>query len=348
MSSLICDKKTNCKTIQLNEREGNGKRSEICLGKLSVKDAKTIQTKIDAIISAKRSQRPFDAELSDWISNLENKLADRLAELGLISHREKRFVPTIKAFTDDYISKRLDAKSRTISIFRQAQRSLIDHFGPNRTLDSITPGEMNDWQRWMLGQGLAENTHRKRAAIVKQFFKAAISHKLIRENPCTGLKCRLIVVEDRQRLISLADIQRVLDCCDPELRALVCLSRFAALRCPSESTQLRWSDLNRMENKFVVRSPKTEHHGKGYRLVPLVPEVLTALDVLWGRLPEGASDLVFPRFAGCSGVAAIIRKHLKRAFSRAGLDFPPKPWHNMRASCINEWVELFPSHVVCS
>lgn len=200
----------------------------------------------------------------------------------------------------------------------------------------------------MLGQGLAENTHRKRAAIVKQFFKAAISHKLIRENPCTGLKCRLIVVEDRQRLISLADIQRVLDYCDPELRALVCLSRFAALRCPSESTQLRWSDLNRMENKFVVRSPKTEHHGKGYRLVPLVPEVLSALDVLWGRLPEGASDLVFPRFAGCSGVAAIIRKHLKRAFSRAGLDFPPKPWHNMRASCINEWVELFPSHVVCS
>jgi integrase len=142
-------------------------------------------------------------------------------------------------------------------------------------------------------------------------------------------------------------IHRVLEFCDPELRALVCLSRFAALRCPSESMQLRWSDVDRIKRTFVVRSPKTEGHGKGHRLVPLVPEVEQALELLWQRVPEGASDLVFARYAARTGVGAILRKHLERAFNRAGFDLPPKPWHNMRATCVNEWSELYPSHVVC-
>ena len=347
MASLIRDKKTGCKTIQLNDRESSGKRPKISLGKIPVRDAQLFLSRIQGIIATNRSQRSLDADLADWVAKLEDALADRLAALGLIPARERRVMPNLKAFTDDYIGKRHDAKPRTIVIFRQAQRSLLEFFGSSRPLDGITQGEMEDWQRWMVGKGLAENTHRKRAAITKQFFNSALRHKIVRENPCVTLKCRLIVVEERQRLISLETIHQVLEFCDPEMRALVCLSRFTALRCPSESVQLRWSDVDRIKRTFVVRSPKTEGYGKGHRLVPLVPEVEQALEVLWERVPEGGSDLVFARYAACAGVGAILRKQLVRAFNRAGLDLPPKPWHNMRATCVNEWSELYPSHVVC-
>jgi hypothetical protein len=112
--------------------------------------------------------------------------------------------------------------------------------------------------------------------------------------------------------------------------------------------KLRWSDVQWDSERFIVRSPKTEGQGKGSRIVPLVPEVREALDVLWDRISEGASDLVFPRFATFKGVGMMLRKYLLAAYKRSGLEAPPKPWHNMRASCVNDWTDLYPSHVVCS
>lgn len=65
MAALIRDKKTGCKTLQLSDREGNGKREKISLGSMPVKDAEFIRSKIEAIIAAKRSQRAFDPEPAD-------------------------------------------------------------------------------------------------------------------------------------------------------------------------------------------------------------------------------------------------------------------------------------------
>jgi site-specific recombinase XerC len=303
MASISTDQNGN-RTIQFVGSDR--KRRSVRLGKVTKKDAESVCTKLETILACKLSQRPFDAETAAWIGGLDPKLADRIAAVGLIPPREHRVVPTLKGFTDGYISKRHDVKPRTIIVFRQAQRSLLEYFGETRQLPTITPGDMEDWQRWMIGKGLAENTHRKRAAIAKLFFNAAIKHKLVQENPCRGLKCRLIVVEEKQRIISPEDVRQVLGFCHPELRAIVCLARFAALRCPSETIGLRWSDIDWAEERFTVRSPKTEGHGKSYRSVPLVPEVREALTVLWEALPENADELVFPRFAARNGVGAAF------------------------------------------
>jgi len=54
---------------------------------------------------------------------------------------------------------------------------------------------------------------------------------------------------------------------------IVALSRYAGLRCPSEHLGLTWGDILWDKNRFVVRSPKTEHVGKAQRVVPIFPEL---------------------------------------------------------------------------
>ena len=49
MASLIRDKKTGCKMIQLNQREGNGKRFKMSLGRVTVKDGELITSKLEAM-----------------------------------------------------------------------------------------------------------------------------------------------------------------------------------------------------------------------------------------------------------------------------------------------------------
>ena len=73
----------------------------------------------------------------------------------------------------------------------------------------------------------------------------------------------------------MVEYAKLLDACpNQEWRTIIALARIGGLRCPSELQQLRWSDINWSENRFLVHSPKTEHHeGKQERLVPLFPEL---------------------------------------------------------------------------
>ena len=73
---------------------------------------------------------------------------------------------------------------------------------------------------------------------------------------------------------------QLLDACpNQDWRTIMALARIGGLRCPSELQQLRWSDINWEQNRFLVRSPKMERHeGKQERIVPLFPELREELD----------------------------------------------------------------------
>src|SRR5262249_26215266 len=76
-------------------------------------------------------------------------------------------------------------------------------------------------------------------------------------------------------------------------RAAVALCRFGGLRCPSELMPLRWDEVNWERGRFLVHSPKTEHHEGGReRWVPIFPELRPYLEDAFERAEPGTVYMV--------------------------------------------------------
>ncbi len=320
----------------------DGKRKAIRLGKIPKRDAQTIKAKVEHLLAAKVSGCGWDNETARWVAELSDELADKLAKAGLIPVRGRA---TIGAFIEDYIRGRHDVKSSTVEHLRRAQRDLVDHFGTEKPLRDITPGDADGFRLFLLGKGLAENTIRRRCGRAKQFFTAAVRRRLVSENPFADLKSAVQANESRFYFVTQKETQKVIDACpDAQWRLIVALSRFAGLRCPSEHLALRWGDVDWDRGRFTVRSPKTEHHAGGEsRLVPIFPGLRPHLEAVFDEAEPG-TEHVITRYRDRN---ANLRTQLQRIIHKAGLTPWEKPFQNMRSSAETELAERHPIHVVC-
>ena len=95
-----------------------------------------------------------------------------------------------------------------------------------------------------------------------------------------GIARGSFVNRDNDRIVSMDEYAKLLDASpNQEWRTIIALARIGGLRCPTELQQLRWSDVDWEQNRFVVRSPKTERHASHQkRIVPLFSELQAELE----------------------------------------------------------------------
>ncbi len=338
----------------------DGKRPKVRLGKVSLSTARSWQTKIEKLLEAKIAQTALDMETAKWVSQLDEKMAKRLAVLGLIRPRESAREIRLGDFLDGYFEKRTDVKQSTHIVWSHAKRNLIEYFGADRRLDSITSGDAKDFERWLSSgearensygdvdnaQGLAVNTVRKRIRNAKQFFADAVERELIPRNPFAALKSTVGGNRKRDYFVSREDSLKVLDSCpDAEWRLIFALARFGGLRCPTEILALRWEDIDWAGERFVVHSAKTEHYeGKDCRVVPLFPEIRQYLEEVLETKGK-QSEYVITRYRSTN---ANLRSQLERIVKRAGLAPWPKLFQNLRATRATELAADHPSHVAAA
>lgn len=293
----------------------DGKRKTVGLGKMSAKDANAVASMIEAIIASHLSQRPFDADVARWVAKLPAPLADKLASAELLAKRPELLAdeqPRLKPFLDAYLVRRSDVKGSTRIFYGHTIRNLVDFFGEKKPLADITLGDADDFRRYLLKQGLAQNTICRRCGLARTLFRDAIRRKLITENPFVDLNTVTRSNPARQRYVTRAVIQAVIDGCpDAEWRLIVALSRFAGLRIPSEALTLRRSDIDWNAGRVTIHSPKTEHHeGKATRVIPLFPEIrqylLEALEVAPDRSEFVLNKLRRPVDQKTTGWKAVI------------------------------------------
>ncbi len=323
-------------------------RGTVRLGKVSQEAAEEFGRCVDELVNAKNAGQQARKKVLDWLSELSDELADRLAQFEVIPARHKAPTAVLKQFLDDYVTKRTDVKGSTAIVYGHTRRCLVEYFEADRPLDEITAGDCDEWRLWLADkQKLADNTVRRRCAIAKQFFRAAVRKRLIPENPFDGMK-GCVVRENRQRdyFVTVAEAAAVLDACpDAQWRLLFALSRFGGLRCPSEHLALTWGDVDLPGGKMVVRSPKTEHHeGKGSRVVPIFPELHPYLEAVWDQAEPGTNHVI-TRYRDAT---QNLRTTLTKIIKRAGLEPWPKLWQNLRSTRETELCESFPIHVVCN
>jgi len=345
MASLVNDPCGKRRIVFVNK---DGDRKTIYLGKFSKALAKEIKMQVEAINANLIAGYPNDGATAEWLGKIGDTLHAKLAGVDLVPPRQPTEAPEqvrLVVFLDSYIAGRTDIKPRTLINLEACKTRLVEFFGRDRALDSITAGDAKDWDISLKAR-YAKGTIGRTIKRAKQFFQAAIDKELIGKNPFAKIKPPSQVNESRKHFVTLEDARKVLDACpDAEWKLLFALSRFGGLRCPSEHLALTWADVDWARNKFRVVSSKKEHlDGGGVRWVPIFPELRPYLEaVFFDPVTEGAVHVI-RRYRDEN---QNLRTQLNRIIRRAGLEPWPKLFQNLRATRETELAKIHPLHHVC-
>ena len=353
MASLSRDSKSGQWMVRICAPDGS--RPTIRLGRLDAHRAADVHRLIGELVTAARNGVEPTAVARAWVTSLDRHFRRRLERAGLLEAEEAdgqaaqvrdsaRGCPTVAAWVDEYIEGRADLKQGTRINLLQAARDVKDFFGTVRGLDEVTPGDADAFRVFLHSQRqrkLGRGTAARRVKRARQFFAAAVKHRLIAENPFTGIKCGDFSDGRRFHFVTIAEAQAVLDACpDAEWRMIFALCRFGGLRCPSEVLGLKWEDVDWARERFAVHASKTEYVDGGTRHVPIFTELAPHLREAFDAAPDGAAHVVSGNRLGSEN----LRTQLTRIVKRAGVTPWPKIFQNCRSTRETELAERFPLH----
>ncbi len=334
--------------------DSNGARKTIRLAgipKMNKARAEEIGRYVDDLNGAKCSNGSTDRKTSLWLADIGQTLHNKLASVGLI---DQRVSSTLGEFIAGYI-ERADVAPGTKMNFRTVERNLVDYFGADKLMRSVTAADAKAFRQWLQdNEEQAENTMRRRCGRARQFFAAAIKSKLIDENPFEGMSVTVNGSTDKERFITEAESQKILKACpDLQWRLIFSLCRYGGLRCPSEVLALTWENILWDSSRIIVTSPKTKRYkGHEQRVLPMFRELASVLneayEAAFDRLEDPSAVVSGPVVTRYTSADQNLRTTFEKIVTRAGLKQWPKPFQNLRSTRETELMEIYPSHVVVS
>ena len=327
----------------------DGKRRTLRLGKVPKKSADSIKLRVESLHACATAGLPWDADLASWVSSLGDDLAAKIAGLGLLPARQSQ---TLGDFLEEYIDGHaLTVKKSTVLKYRQTADDLVEFMGTTTDLRAVTPLMAERFKTHYLKLGHAAATISRRVKQAGTLFQAAFKRKLVPSNPFEGVRHKCVNPEENRQYVSVADIERVIAAANPKWQILIALARHAGLRCPSEVVSLRWEHVNFAAGRMTVRSDKTAHHGKGWRVVPIFKELRPHLERAFELAAEGAEYVVpgdyYAKFEATGRWEAVgLSSPFRKIVLRAGLEPWPRLFNNLRASKATDLANDFPIQAV--
>jgi integrase len=317
----------------------DGKRKAVRLGKVDRRAAESFARRVELILSATITKTAIDADTARWVAELPDAAYAKLAAVGLATARG---AAQLGPWLDGFLAERTDLKPATVRLYRKTRRALLDHFAASQDMRTITREQASAWHAALVARGLANATVRTHVVVARLFLNAAVTRELVARNPFDHLVGGSTPTKN-ERYLSPADAGKVLDELPAgDARTMFALCRYAGLRCPSETHNLRWSDIDWLRGRMNVRSPKTERHaGHEQRPVPITPALLPFLREAFDAAEPGQVHVLASR-----GSETTQRDRIAAAVTRAGVE----PWADMyrilRSSCEREWAMTFPQYAV--
>jgi integrase len=322
----------------------DGRRKSLRLqsfGISSKQQADGFRQVILALVAQKTAGIGLDERSLRLVQGLHPRLRGFLQEVGLLSQCRRSLL--VHEYVTSFRNRKaaLVAPSTMKVIGRTLDRAM-QFFHPNELLASVTADRAIQFRQWLVPQRgkqnpvLAEATIRKTCAIMSEVFTAAVRERLLFENPfnTAGIKKAVRPNRAREYFVSREEAERLLDACEgSEERLMVGLARFGGLRMPSEIHDLRWKDFDPAARTLTIRSPKTAHHESGgIRKIPVFPTLMALLEE--HRLSVCDSDYLMPTLR----VYPSLSVRMRRIIRSSGITDYPRAMHNLRLSCISEWV----------
>jgi integrase len=337
MAHLSIDKNGRA---QIQFRHPSGKRHTLRLGKVAKRLGESVLFRVREIIAAIRTGQSVNAETAAWLGTVTPQMYDRLVRVGLAQPRVDTSTPDVRLddFVRDYIDGRAKLRPNTVRNLKQSRRILTEHFGLTRTVRDITPGDADKFREAMIGK-YSSVTAAREVKRARQLFKAALRQGLVDNNPFSDVRAGSQANTSRGFFVTREMADAVFTACpDNEWRLIFALSRFGGLRCPSETLELKWSDIDWERNRMIIRESKTKA-----RVIPLFDDIRPYLENAFEEAEDGTLHVV-QRYRSPN---ANLRSQLLRIITRAGLTAWPRLFHNLRASRETELANEFPIHVVC-
>lgn len=344
--------RTGCVVVQFTALDG--KRRTLRFGNIPDKDAIRHVSMLQALIATLNVGGTSDAKLTSqiesWLTGIGPKIGDKLVEFGLLRPVAETESTQLGPFLDRYLALRTDVKPTTATAFTFTQRNLVAFFGYDRDLTTINKLEAREFRAHLQktkldgGESLAANTMRRRVTMASQFFNAAVEAGIIEKNPFRGVGEAVRANKARMYFLTVDDAAKVLAACpSAEWKLVFGLARWGGLRIPSEINELKWEDFDWAGGKFLVHSPKTEHHeGKECRWVPIFDELYPIVREAWEKAEPG-DVYVLNRYRNHTNLATGFKIIVKRA----GLKQWPKTFQNLRSTRETELMAVHPIDKVC-
>jgi len=331
----------------------DGKRKTIRLGsKTPVKQARLIQRHVERLLACQLDGSAPPEETSRWAAGVSDTLRDRLSRAGLIEQRESGHTLTLSGLIERYKDRPRwrNLKESSRHCYNFGFRHLKKRFGADTPIKRITDAAAEELPDYLteekpVGAGLAKASAYRVCDTAVTIFRFAVKSRLLDRNPFDEVK-RGSVPTSRRAYIGTDVAKAVLDeLHDTQTQLIFGLARWGGLRVPSEPTLLRWADIDWARNRFLVLSPKTEHHeGHSKRWVPIFPELAQLFDARFEEAAEG-DEFVLPMLQGA--VSSCFRQKLSFAIKRAGHEQWPRICHSLRSTRQTELEQLWPTYVVC-
>jgi integrase len=304
-------------------------RKVIRLGRVSKTAAETTKRHVEQLVDQHNTAHPVDRHTRAWLADISDTLYDRIAATSLV---EPRVSIRLGPFIDKFVTDRgPEFKPATVEAWEYAKKSLVGYFTAERDIRTITRGDAQAFRAWLIEQGKAEATVRRRCAHAKNMLGYAVSCRLIDDNPFGNKAVPTASPRSKAKaFIDDALSRRILEHLpDSRWRLIWSLARWGGVRVPSEICALRWDGVDQAAGRLVVYSPKTERYeGQERRVIPLFIEIERAL-VDWYEVSYLGEPMVFP---GASVRGSAYRTPVLEAIKRAGGKPWPKLWTAVRAT----------------
>ena len=157
-------------------------------------------------------KRPMEADLAEWVADLEQRMAKKLAAVGLIPKPEAKAAATLGLFIKNYVTGRVDVKPATKEVWRQGEMGLVEFFGANKPIGEVSPGDADNYKLHLMGKKLAPMTVRKRLQFATMIFRAAMRRRLIPDSPFADVSIKASM-PDRSRFITREETAKIMAAC---------------------------------------------------------------------------------------------------------------------------------------
>jgi site-specific recombinase XerD len=156
-----------------------------------------------------------DRKTAAWVADLDDRMAVKLADVGLVAPRDAKPETMLGTFLDDYLLKRVDVKPATKEVWGQVVRNLKDHLGENRDMATINEGHAEDFKLYLVSEKLSATTVYKRLQFARMFFRAARKRKLITDNPFAEVRAKAVVKKEKQYYVTHEATAKLLEAANP-------------------------------------------------------------------------------------------------------------------------------------
>jgi integrase len=238
----------------------------------------------------------------------------------------------------------LAAKKRiTAADYRRAFELLIEAWGDDRRLESITPADAQAWIN-NLGLRLGRFSVHKLTTRAKWAFDRATkmpsrAAPLIKHSPFADVEVPAAVHDGDFTYVTGEQIGSALAHCDWPTGLMILVARLAGLRA-NEITLVGTDDIVLASRSLRVRLPEddVENTKRRFRPVPCCPALWLAVERRVAQLGPGRPLIGWGQDAASRKVVAALKK--------AGIE-TAKPLHDLRKSLETDWLRQHPMALVC-